>query len=77
MYTRVTTTRKDGSARQDRLYLTRSIILVQLRNNAEQCSVCPKQPPTFYCSRAVAGCNDEVRKTDASHCERTTDPPSS
>ena len=81
MYTTVTTTRKDGSARQDRLYLTRSTILAQLRNNAEQCCGCPKRQPTFHCSRAVAamrsgrltqgiaGSNDEV--------ERTADPPSS
>ena len=68
MYTEVTTTRKDGSARQDSLYLARSIILAQLRNNAEQCCGCPKRPLTCYCSRAVAGCNDEVSKTGASHC---------
>ena len=27
---------------------------------AEQCCGCPRRPPTFYCSRAVAGCSDEV-----------------
>ena len=68
MYGMVTTTRTDGSERQDRLYQTRSIILERLRNNAEQCCGCPKQPPTFHCSRAIARRNDEVRKSDASHC---------
>ena len=30
----------------------------------------PRRPPTYCCSRAVAGRNDEVRKIDASHCRR-------
>ena len=30
--------------------------------------VLARRPPTLCCSRAVARYNDEVRKTDASHC---------
>ena len=52
----------------DHLYLTWSIILEHFRNIADQWFCCPKRPPTFYCSRAVARRNDEVRKADASHC---------
>ena len=83
MYGRVTTTRKDGSDRQDRLYKTWSMILDHSRNNAEQCCGCPKRPPHSIArkplqdatmrsgrpTQAIAGSNDEVG--------RTADPPSS
>ena len=54
---------------QDGRFFQRLKVFEYMRQ-AEQCCGCPRRPPTFYCSNAVARRNDEVRKADASHCEK-------
>ena len=58
---------KDALERRSRTHLVRSSIL---RSQCGATLWLPRRPPTFYCSRAVAGRNEEAWKIDASRCGR-------